>query len=166
MRYRVSPEFIATRRAGPRRGALMLASVFALFAVVFVWQSGLHGGAAALSPLLLTGAMLGAVGYFQSTRMAKATAALSSFSIEVAGNGLAIESSSGQHLIKASEVKRVLLFRSVFSTVVAYVGLELNGRFTVVPPLQDNAAFAKELQSAMPHAAHVEKRKLLLYLGI
>lgn len=154
------------RRGGPRRAAIMLASVFAFLSLLFVWQRGLQGELDSFIPLLLTGAMMAVIGYFQTKRMAKATALLSSLSAELSHEGLTIDSSAGRHVVKLSELGRVFLFRSWLSKKVAYVGLELSGRLALVPPLQDNAAFAKELENAAPHATQVEKRKLLLYAGL
>jgi hypothetical protein len=93
--------------------------------------------------------------------MKKATEVLSSLSAEVTADGVAVESSAARHLFKPNQVRKILLFRSPFSKTVAYVGLELDGRVVVVPPLQDNMAFVNDLRSVMPQVQQVEKRRLL-----
>ena len=161
MRYPISADYIDGRRGGPRRVAITMASVFVFYCLITEWQNALRGPDGVLVPLLVAGAMLAGVGYFQARRMAKVTAALSSLSAELSIDALIIQSSAGRHEIRLADVRRIVVFRTMFSKQLAYVGFEVNGRLAVVPPLQDNEAFAKAFREAAPHASLVEKRRFL-----
>jgi hypothetical protein len=144
----------------------VLAVAFALFAANAVWLRGVPSDGSALVPLLLTAAVVVVIGLVQAKRMRSVTEALSSVSAEVTREGVALESSSGRRVIEPAQVRQVVLFRAPFSETVAYVGLRLEGGVAVLPPLEDNGAFASDLRAAMPHVEQVKKRKLLLYAGL
>lgn len=162
MTYRPSAAYLASRRRGPLRLAIVLAIVLALFAAT-IWLPGTGDGRSdrPWGPFSMTAALVAAVGLYQGRQLAKSAQALDGLQFQVLPAGILAETKSLQNLLKSEEVRRVVLYRRLLSERITHIGIVLaHGEF-LVPELEQMESFVAELRAGLPSAPFEERRSLL-----
>jgi hypothetical protein len=161
MHHKVSEKYITMRRGGPRRLFIMMSSVLALFALLAFFPRNHPDNTSPFGSLVAI-AVAVAIGFFQSRRMSKATTELECLTVEVTGDGIALETPGLRQVLSAAQVSKILLYRKVFSPGTYCIGFQIGSRLVVLPPLEQNDAFIAELRLAAPHAQFLVRRKLIV----
>ena len=165
MHYRVSESWLAERRGGPRRAGIMMVLVLPLLAFLGYRQ---RDGAALddmLVPLIFAIVMMAAIYFFVTRRMKNMTRELETWRVGVTADGIVGESRSGPFTLKASDIRKITMCRTVLGPERTYFVIAGNGGEAALPPMEHADAFARELQAALPAIPFLRKRKFIAAFG-
>lgn len=162
MLHKVSEKYITMRRGGPRRIFIMMSSVLALFALLALSLPSHPDNTSSFGSWIPVITVAGAIAFFQSRRMSKATTELESLTVEATSEGVAIETPGLRQVLNAALVLKVLLYRTYFSPGIYCIGLQLENHLIALPPLERNDDFIAELRLAAPHAQFLVRRQLIV----
>lgn len=105
------------------------------------------------------------IAFFTVRRMKKMTVELENLHFTVSDDGIAAESGNGPFTIKASDIRSVTMYRTIFAPKTTYFVVAGKGGDAALPPLENADTFAQEIQAALPTIPFVQKRKLIANFG-
>lgn len=162
MYYRVSESYLADRRGGPRRASIMMVLVFGFTSFLFYWQRGQDD---ILGPLAFTGLVMVGIGFFTVRKMKKMTVELANSHYSVTDDGIAVESSGGRYIMKASEIRTITMYRTFLAPKTKYFVIAGKGGEAALLPLENADMFAQEIRAVLPTIPLLQKRKLGAVFG-